>query len=155
MESLTLEQAYHIGELIAAIAVVISLVYLGLQVRHNTNQSEAAMASNMMNEQNRMMEVMISNPQVPELWAKLGTAVELNATEDALLEIIVRRYLVHWLEIQTGFDHKLLEENVYEAFCQDVKRIVREYPVMHAKLKEVMDEYPTIRDVQIMMPLYI
>ncbi len=155
MDTLTLEQSYYIGELIAAIAVVITLVYLGLQVRHNTNQSEAAMTSNILNEFNRMMEVMISNPQVPELWAKLGTAVELNATEDALLDIIARRYLTHWVEMQTGFDHKLLDENIYEAYCQDVKRIVREYPVMHAKLKEVMDEYPPIRDVQIMMPIYV
>ena len=33
MESLTLEQAYYIGELIASIAVITSLIYLALQVR--------------------------------------------------------------------------------------------------------------------------
>lgn len=36
METLTLEQAYYIGELIAAIAVVVSLIYVALQVRQNT-----------------------------------------------------------------------------------------------------------------------
>jgi hypothetical protein len=39
MESLTLEQAYYIGELIAAFVVVISLIYLALQVRASNQVS--------------------------------------------------------------------------------------------------------------------
>jgi hypothetical protein len=35
MESLTLEQAYYIGELIAAIVVIMSVVYLALQVNQS------------------------------------------------------------------------------------------------------------------------
>jgi hypothetical protein len=42
------------AEIIAAFAVVISLVYLGLQVRHSANQNEAAMVANLMHEFNRM-----------------------------------------------------------------------------------------------------
>ena len=36
METLTLEQASYLDEIIGVIAVVISLVYLGLQVKQNT-----------------------------------------------------------------------------------------------------------------------
>ena len=36
MEPLTLEQAYYIGELIAAFVVIVSVIYLALQVRQNT-----------------------------------------------------------------------------------------------------------------------
>ena len=36
MESLTLEQAYYIGELFGVVAVVASLLYLGIQIRQNT-----------------------------------------------------------------------------------------------------------------------
>ena len=36
METLTLEQAYYLGELLGVIAVVTSLIYLALQLRQNT-----------------------------------------------------------------------------------------------------------------------
>ena len=37
METLTLEQAYYIGELVASFVVLISLVYMAIQLRQNTN----------------------------------------------------------------------------------------------------------------------
>ncbi len=39
MESLTLEQAYYIGELIAAIVVIILSIYLALQIRASNQAS--------------------------------------------------------------------------------------------------------------------
>ena len=36
METLTLEQAYYIGELFGVVAVVTSLIYLAIQLRQNT-----------------------------------------------------------------------------------------------------------------------
>ncbi len=39
MESFTLEQAYYIGELIAAVVVIVSLIYLALQVRASNQVS--------------------------------------------------------------------------------------------------------------------
>ena len=35
METLTLEQTYYIGELIAAVMVIISIFYLAMQVKQN------------------------------------------------------------------------------------------------------------------------
>jgi hypothetical protein len=61
------------AEIVAAVAVVISLVYLAIQVREGSNQSAAATSSNIMNEINRMQEIMLSNPQIPELFGKLET----------------------------------------------------------------------------------
>ncbi len=37
MESLTLEQIYFMSEIIGVIAVIISLIYVGLQVKQNTH----------------------------------------------------------------------------------------------------------------------
>ena len=44
MGSMTLEQAYFVGELIAAIAVVISLIYVGFQVKQNTIATQTSSA---------------------------------------------------------------------------------------------------------------
>ena len=37
MESLTLEQLYFMSEIIGVITVIISLIYVGLQVKQNTH----------------------------------------------------------------------------------------------------------------------
>ena len=42
METPTLEQVYLLGQTIAAVAVVISLVYVGIQVRQNTYATRSA-----------------------------------------------------------------------------------------------------------------
>ena len=36
METMTLEQMYYIGELIATVAFVMPLLYVGIQIRQNT-----------------------------------------------------------------------------------------------------------------------
>jgi len=41
MESLTLEQTYYIGELFGVVAVVVSLIFLAIQIRQNTRQVES------------------------------------------------------------------------------------------------------------------
>lgn len=38
----SLDRTHQVGELVAAIAVVISLVFVGIQIRDNTIASEAA-----------------------------------------------------------------------------------------------------------------
>ena len=112
------------------------------------------MSSHVMNELNRMYEVMLSNPQVPELFGKLESAAELSATENALLDIVARRYLVHWWEIQTAFDRKLVDKVVFETFYHDVKRIAQLYPPLRAKMNEIMHTYPLVREIKILAPLF-
>ena len=44
MESLTLEQAYYIGELVGVVVVIASLIFVGLQIRQNTEVSRLTAA---------------------------------------------------------------------------------------------------------------
>ena len=44
MESLTLEQIYFVGQTISAIAVVLSLIYVGFQIKQNTTATQTASA---------------------------------------------------------------------------------------------------------------
>ena len=142
------------SEIVASIAVVISLVYLAIQVRDGSNQSQAAMTSNIMNEMNRLYEVMLSNPQIPELLGKLGTASELTDTENALLDSVARRYLVFWWEVQAASDRGLLNPLTYETFCEDARRVCRQYPKMAKHMQTVMDDYKLGKHLTILAPIY-
>ncbi len=142
-----------LAEIIASVAVVISLIYLALQIKQSTAQSTAAASSGVLNEFNRMQEVMLANPLIPELFGKLEDNDGLNRTEEALLEAIARRYLVHWMEIQISHDRDLVDEVVYVSFCEDVERIIRRYPRLHSEFRKILKDYSVGGTVDIMRPI--
>jgi len=143
-----------IAEITAAVAVIISLVYLGIQVKHGAAQSVANASSQSWTEFNRMQEAMIANPNIAELYGKLNTAAELNDAEDALLEMLSRRYIVHWYDVQSGHDRKLLDNLVYDAHCEDVKRMIKRYPLIHRKFKDVLVDYSSSPNLRILDPIF-
>jgi hypothetical protein len=97
---------------------------------------------------------MLSNPQVPELLGKLETGSELNATENVSLDIIARRFLVYWWDVEAAFDRKLLDAVIFDTNCNDAKRIINRYPKMGLLMREIMDEYDLLVNLKIMAPLY-
>ena len=143
-----------IAEIIAAIAVVVSLVYLGIQVRHTADLSVASTSSHVLTEFNRMQEAMLSNPQIAELFGKLNSGVKLNAAEDALLEILLRRYLIHWYDAQIGYDRKLVDDTIYEAHCEDVKRMIKRYPICHRMCRDILVDYSSPHAMRILDPIF-
>ncbi len=60
-----------IAEVIAAFAVVVSLIYVAIQIRDSSNQNAAIRGSTLFDEFNRMQEVFISTPAVVQLFTKM------------------------------------------------------------------------------------
>jgi hypothetical protein len=64
MESLTLEQAYYIGELIAAFVVLVSLAYMAIQLRQNTIAIKLGTAHAVTEEFRGMFSLVATSPGV-------------------------------------------------------------------------------------------
>src|SRR5438309_4365217 len=62
------EAVSAVGQIIGAIAVVISVVYLALQVRSNARQMRLASMRSMSDAFNRWLQSMAENPHIGELW---------------------------------------------------------------------------------------
>ncbi len=65
---MTLEDVYYIGQTIAVVALVLSLVFVGVQIRQNTNATRAAShgaVSTALNEINRMFA---ENADLTVIW---------------------------------------------------------------------------------------
>ena len=143
-----------LAEVIAAVAVVVSLVYLAIQIRDSSNQNAVNRSATILDEFNRMQEVLISSPEVVQLFTKMKANEELSPTEDMLLESVVNRYLTHWYSIQTAHDRKVLDEQIYSIFCEDVVRYVNSYPQMHQKFIEVIKHYTGANNIPIFSPIF-
>lgn len=70
METLTLEQAYYIGELIAAVAVIISLIYVAKEIRQNTNMLRINSSREFVRWNTDLVEPLSSQREVCENWMK-------------------------------------------------------------------------------------
>ena len=84
-----------IGELVGALAVVVTLIYLAVQIRQSTNQSAANMASTVLNEYNRLQEIVISDQQISETLLRMKTDQELSPLQETRLEAYCNRLGTH------------------------------------------------------------
>ena len=66
------------GEVISAIAVVISVLYLAMQVRQGNKQSASEAGFAIVAEMSRFDEFVFSNPEVARFMVKLKNDDELN-----------------------------------------------------------------------------
>ena len=70
MESITLEQMYYIGEIIAAIAVIASLLYVGRQIQQNAEALQAGQRQAILAEDTNYLTQVINHPEITLAWTK-------------------------------------------------------------------------------------
>ena len=67
METLTLENIYFIGQPIAAVAIVVSLIYVGFQVRQNTTATQTASAQAYVTSDNEIVGLINASPNLADV----------------------------------------------------------------------------------------
>ena len=67
MESLTLEQAYYISELVASLAVIMSLIYVAIQIRQNTHTVKLNSAQNLSHELRESLALLASDSELSDI----------------------------------------------------------------------------------------
>jgi hypothetical protein len=70
METLSLEQIYYLGQIIAAGAVVITLIYVGLQVKQNTHAVNLATAHNVSESLRDSQALIVQNEGMCDIWLR-------------------------------------------------------------------------------------
>lgn len=142
-----------VGELVGAGAVVITLAYLAIQIRHSNNQTGANMGARILDEYKRMQEVGLSNPQLPDLLVKLKLGEALTPSEDIQLNFYADRCLTHWFQVQNAHDRGFVDDALYVTMCDDVKRILKTYPSLRVKLIEILSNYSIPSNYRIFGPI--
>lgn len=98
-----LEQIYFIAEIISAIAVVLSLVYVGRQIKLNTAEKRVDSVQSIISGWNRLTLTYIENEEAGEAWRKVMGREELDNKQRNLMAHII-------------FAHLMLLEEVYNKY---------------------------------------
>jgi hypothetical protein len=78
---MSLEDLGNIGEFVAAIAVIVSLVYLAVQIRQNTRTVRASTYQAVLDYSSRAVELVLANPHLERVY-RVGRRDPSQLTED-------------------------------------------------------------------------
>ena len=98
---MTIEQLGSLGELIAAIATVVTLVYLATQLRQNTSAARSNSAAADTQNQNAINQILVQDREVSRvLWQGLESRTELDSADqhcfDGLISMMLMCYEQTW-----------------------------------------------------------
>ena len=133
MCTMSIEQLGSLGEFIAAIAVLISLVYLALQIRQNTKQVEQASFNDVYRAYSEMRKSIYSNDAMSDLLVKLLHDDDLTESELVKAQLYIAENLFCTLQMTrvaggiSGFTQENLDAGVEVAAALLESSVGREY----------------------------
>jgi hypothetical protein len=87
---MSLEDLGNIGEFVAAVAVVVSLIYLAIQIRQNTESLHAASFQDIIREGNVFLRDLSVHPELARIWRSgLDSLEDLSSDEQARFHYLI------------------------------------------------------------------
>ncbi len=93
---MTLEQYAYVGEIIAAIAVIASLVYIGSELRQNTEALQTQSRYNLINLRIGAMDIQLQNFELLDALHRYVDGEDLSAAERSAVNLHSMRLLEMW-----------------------------------------------------------
>ena len=151
-----LEDAYFLSQIISATAVVASLLYLAMQIRHSNQMARSAVVSELQKKYVDFYNVVLGNNDLAVLLAKI-TDPKYKADlgpDDQKLETLAILLCSIWFSAQTSFDHGLLDEEGYRIFCEEVNARLAKWPAMKPYFARIFTGHPTASLQPIFQPIF-
>lgn len=141
------------AEGLAAIGVIVSLIYVALQVRDNSNQTRSQMLQALVFEQSRVLDAITKSDDNVETWLKIHNGSPLEPKEKIRSIFIISQVSHTYLAIQIAYDKGQLDQ----AFYDDAKEQIRD--MLGSRLGSVRVEkylrriHPNLSKLEIFSPV--
>ncbi|HEX9813616.1 MAG TPA: hypothetical protein VGB31_01565 [Myxococcota bacterium] len=114
---MTIIELGSLGEFIGAIAVVVSLAYLALQVRHNTRAVRSSMHQEMVESTLRIAESVSDNPDVGRIVLKADDDYDnLTSEERIRFEAYAERVFGNFESVFYSYRNSMIEQDLWESW---------------------------------------
>lgn len=114
------EATSAIAEIIGVIAVVVSLVYLAVQIRQNTKVAKAATRQAIAESTEKLGDDLINNCDMAEIFVKHMSGGELSPVENLRLQARCYRDMQHWENIHYQFNEGLVSRDQWLGFRKNL-----------------------------------
>jgi hypothetical protein len=114
---MTLEQISYLSQTVAAAAVVVSIVYLAIQVRQ-TERNQRALMQQARTERGMVLAASMEAPHFADIWVKVTSdSPDLTAKDVSILTSFLRRWALNLLDAQANHAMSLLSDEALERTC--------------------------------------
>ncbi|MCP5179908.1 MAG: hypothetical protein H6993_07055 [Pseudomonadales bacterium] len=144
-----------IGEITAAVAVVVTLLYLGKQISQTNQITTAGGARELQQQYSHLYSLIAADPQIAELVARLRhqNYVAQSPEEDEKVESFGLLLAGIWLTTAIAYEQGQIDKTMYQIYCADVTVKLSKWPGLRPYLLNVMNKYPGGRRFEIFQPL--
>ena len=114
---MTLNELGSLGEFISGLAVVVTLIYLALQIRHNTRAVRSSMHQDMVESTLRIAESMSDNPDVGRIVLKANEDYDgLTKEEFVRFEAYAERVFGNFESVFYSYRNSMIEQDLWESW---------------------------------------
>jgi len=124
----TLNELGSLGEFMSGLAVVVTLVYLAIQIRHNTRAVRSSMHQDMIESTLRIAESLSDNENVGRIVLKADEDYDnLTREERIRFEAYAERVFSNFESVFYSYRNSMIEEDLWESWessnLADISRV--------------------------------
>ena len=114
---MTLTELGSLGEFISGLAVVVTLVYLAIQIRHNTRAVRSSMHQDMIESSSRIAESISDNSDLGRIVLKADQDYDgLTSEERIRFEAYAERIFANFESVFYSYRNSMIEEDLWDSW---------------------------------------
>jgi len=143
------------GEVLGAIAVIATLLYLGMQISQTNRIAKSSVARELQQKYSDVYTLIATNAEIRGLVTKLRNSNYIieSEEEEEQLESFCLLLLGLWLSTGVANSQGQVEQNQYQVYCQDVEVKLSKWPGMRTQIETTLRKYPTTDAFEIFKPI--
>ena len=144
-----------VGELLGALVVIATLLYLARQISQTNKISKAAVARELQQKYSDLYTLIASDQGINALVTRLRSADYMAQSEEEEEQLESFTLLLGGLWLSTGVAHSQgqIDHDMYEVYFRDVQVKLSKWPGMRPQMHEIMKKYPTTSNFEIFKQL--
>ena len=144
------DAAGAVGEIVGAIAVIATLVYLARQIALNAEMARAAQNKSIMDSWEGFNNLILASSEIPELLSILRyNSHELSDPQSVQAHHFAYRILNTAVAAELSYANKQLSKDEFGIHKQSVVALLKKYPGLVPYVLEIYDQYPDLWNYEI------
>ena len=143
------EAAGAVGEIVGAVAVLITLVYLAAQIKQSNDLARFSASKELMNQFNGLNRLVTTDATLRQTLMKTA---DLSDEEREQVYNFAMMYCNVWYSMQAAYDNGQIDRELYAAGCKDVQVELDRWPAFRAAVAQWLKNYPEVASHEIFKP---
>ena len=142
-----------VAEATGIVAVVVSLGFLGLQVKQGNDIAQANMRYDLLMAHNAFHDLVLAESEVAALLSRMGDSdAAFTDPETERVRALANRMFNQWNAIHGAYVTGQIPQTVYDNLSGSVPRVMSLYPAAIPFWTDLLVAYPGVQDYPILAP---